>query len=66
MNESVRKMALLGIGIAAITREKAEQFADELVKKGEISEGESREFVKDLMKKSEQQRNELEKRSKKK
>jgi len=34
MNESVRKMALLGIGIAAITREKAEQFADELVKKG--------------------------------
>jgi polyhydroxyalkanoate synthesis regulator phasin len=61
MNESLRKMALLGMGIAALTREKAEQLADELVKKGEITEDESSEFIKDLMKRSEQQKNELEK-----
>ncbi len=61
MNESLRKLALLGIGIAALTREKAEQLADELVQKGEISEDESKEFIKDLMKRSEQQRGELEK-----
>lgn len=61
MNESVRKMVLMGMGIAALTREKVEQLAEELVEKGEISEGESKDFVKDMMKRSEQQRGELEK-----
>ncbi len=61
MNESVRKMVLLGMGIAALTREKAEQLADELVEKGEISEAESRDFVKDMMDRSEQHRTAIEK-----
>ena len=61
MNESVRKMVLLGMGIAALTREKAEQLAAELVEKGEISEAESRDFVKDMMDRSEQHRTAIEK-----
>ncbi len=61
MDDYMKKMILLGYGIAALTREKAEQLAEELVKKGEISEEDSKAFVKDVLKRSETQRNELEK-----
>lgn len=62
MLEYLKKIGLLGIGIAALTREKAEEIVDELVKKGELSSDEGKELVKDLLKKSEDQRKDLAKR----
>lgn len=62
MMDYAKKLGLVGIGFAMLTREKAEKLIDELVKKGEISRKEGDVIVKDLMKKSEAQRKELEKR----
>lgn len=59
MLEYLRKIGLLGIGIAALTKEKAEEIVNEFVEKGELSSEEGKELVKDLLKKSEEQRKEL-------
>jgi len=61
MDDYARKIGLLGLGIAALTKEKAEGIVEELVAKGELSEEEGRTLAKDLLKKSETQRNALEK-----
>ena len=61
MNEYAKKIGLLGLGLAILTKEKAEEFAEELVKTGELNEEESTKFLKDLLKKSEKERSELEK-----
>ncbi len=52
MQETIRKMMMFGVGLAAMTRDKIEELVNELVKKGEMSEKEGREFVNDLMEKS--------------
>ncbi len=62
MKEYIRKIGLLGIGIVALTREKAEELANDLVKKGELTQDEGKALVKDLLKKSEEQGKELTKR----
>jgi polyhydroxyalkanoate synthesis regulator phasin len=59
MLEYLRKIGLLGIGIAALTKEKAEDIVNEFVEKGELSSEEGKELVKDLLKKSEEQRKDL-------
>jgi len=59
MKEYIRKIGLLGIGIAALTKEKADALVDELIKKGELSQEEGRALVEDLMKKSEENSREL-------
>lgn len=59
MLEYLRKIGLLGIGIAALTKEKAEEIVNEFVEKGELSSEEGKDIVKDLLKKSEEQRKEL-------
>ena len=48
----LKKVMLTGVGLAVMTREKAEELGRELVKKGEISEKEGKEFVEELLKKS--------------
>lgn len=57
----VKKVMLTGVGLAVMTKEKAEELGKELVKKGEISEKEGREFVEELLKKSEEARKDFEK-----
>jgi polyhydroxyalkanoate synthesis regulator phasin len=56
----VKKVMLTGVGLAVMTKEKAEELGRELVKKGEITENEGKEFVKELSKKSEEARKDFE------
>ena len=57
----VKKMMYLGVGLAVITKDKAEELTKELIKKGELPENEGKTFVKELMKKSEESKKEIEK-----
>ncbi|MCD6380680.1 hypothetical protein J7M07_09600 [bacterium] len=57
----VKKVMLTGVGLAVMTKEKAEEIGRELIKKGDITEKEGKEFVKDLLKKSEEAKNDFEK-----
>ena len=61
MDEYTRKLALLGIGIAALTREKAEEIVNEFVETGDLSEDDGKKMVKDLMNSSSKHRGDLEK-----
>ncbi|MCK4926971.1 MAG: hypothetical protein KAS11_00755 [Candidatus Aenigmarchaeota archaeon] len=56
----VRKAALLGIGIAAITKEKAENLVKDLIKKGDLNQDEGKKLVTELMTKSKKSKKELE------
>ncbi len=47
-----RKAMLTGFGLIDLTAEKAENMVNELVKRGEIVEGESKKYVDDLMEKA--------------
>jgi polyhydroxyalkanoate synthesis regulator phasin len=48
----IKKLTLASIGAIALTREKAEEMLDELVKKGEITKDERAEALKNLVDKS--------------
>jgi len=50
-----RKSVLAGIGIYSMTREKAQEVIDDLVKKGELSKEEGPQFVKTLMEKADEE-----------
>jgi len=54
-----RKMFLAGLGMLSLTRERANEIAQELIKKGELSQSESKEFVIDLMDKAEKEKDKL-------
>lgn len=60
MLDLIKKSLLTGIGLAVMTKEKAEKLAKDLAAEGELSEKEGREFVDDLVKKSEQARADFE------
>ena len=60
MKDFIKRMMLFGIGLAAMTREKIEEFVNELVKKGEVSEKEGKEMVQELIDKSKKVRKDLE------
>lgn len=62
MKEYIRKMGLLGLGIAVLTKEKAEEIANDLVKKGEINREEGKVLAKDIVTQAEKQSKELTKR----
>lgn len=55
MINTLKKGILLGIGIAALSKERAEKAANKLVKKGTITQRQAQQFVKTLMKIAEQQ-----------
>ena len=61
LSEHIKKIGLLGLGLAIVTKEKADELAAELVEKGEMSQEESQAFVSDLVKKSDRQKTDLEK-----
>ncbi len=60
MSELIRKMGLFGIGVISLTQEKAEEFTQEMIKKGEISREEGKKFVKEVLSEQEKQLKDLE------
>jgi len=60
MNGPFEKTLLAALGAFELTREKVEQFVDELVKKGEVTKEERAEFVKKLTERTKKFRTELE------
>jgi polyhydroxyalkanoate synthesis repressor PhaR len=54
-----RKMFLGGLGLASLTKERANEIAQELIKKGELNQSESKEFVIDIMNKAEKEKDKL-------
>jgi len=59
MFELVRKGILLGIGALDLTRERAETFVDELVKRGELAQKERGMAVEELLKGGEEREKRL-------
>lgn len=60
ISEIFRKMALFGIGAIAISQEKIEEFAQEMVKKGEMNREEGKKFVFEVLAEKDKQRKEVE------
>jgi polyhydroxyalkanoate synthesis regulator phasin len=59
MTNFFKKGILIGMGLVAVTKDKAEELVSELVKRGELSEKEGREAVDDLVNKSKEAKTEL-------
>ncbi|MCL2340090.1 MAG: phasin family protein, partial [Proteobacteria bacterium] len=55
----LKNIAYAGIGAAFLTKEKIEELKSELIAKGKISQEEGRQFVDDLLRKSEKAREQL-------
>jgi polyhydroxyalkanoate synthesis regulator phasin len=60
MFDVVKQAAFAGIGLASLTREKAEQLAAEVARRAKLSEHETKEFQAELACRAEQARKELE------
>lgn len=56
----IRRAVLLGLGVISLTKEKAEDVVDDLIKRGEVASGERFKMVDKLLKEAEKQENELE------
>lgn len=52
MPDLIKNVVLASLGVLSLTREKAENLAKDLIKKGELSETEKAKFVKELMEKA--------------
>ena len=61
MSDLIKKTILTGFGIASLTKEKAEKLVKDLIKEGEVSEGEGSKFVKELLEKVEDNKKSMEK-----
>lgn len=59
MVDLLKKVMLAGLGAFAITREKAEEIVDELIKKGELTEDKRLKTVQDLLDKAREQEDAL-------
>lgn len=60
MSEMIRKMGLFSVGVISLTQEKAEEFTQEMIKKGEISREEGKKFVREVLSEREKQVKDLE------
>jgi len=61
MIDLIKKTFYTGLGAVALTKEKIEELADELVEKGKLSESEVKKFVDDLFEKSESAKEQVKK-----
>jgi len=61
MERIIERMLLAGLGAFTLTKEKAEEIVEELVKRGEITKKDRAEFMKKLLKRSKDTRVEIEK-----
>ncbi len=60
MQELLKKIVSLGFGAMLVSKDKAEEVVNELVKKGELGQEEGKSLVRELMEKGEASVNELE------
>ena len=56
----IKDLINLGLGALVITKEKAEEIVNELVKKGEVGQGEGKELINELIEKGEKSKKEIE------
>jgi len=56
----IKKIGLAGLGLLSITKAKAQEIVNELVKKGDVSKTEGAKLVKDLLEKAEEDKKFLE------
>lgn len=61
MIELVKKALLTGVGVAALSKEKAEELVKDIVEKGKMTEQEGQKLVDQLLTSSEEARKELQK-----
>jgi len=61
MSDLIKKTILAGLGVASLTREKANKLVKDLVKEGEVSECEGSKFVKEILEKVEDNKKTIEK-----
>lgn len=61
MQELIKNMFYLGAGAAFATKEKIDEVRNDLVEKGKMTQDEGRQFVDDLVKRSEKAKDDLEK-----
>lgn len=54
MLDTIKKVAFTGMGVAALTREKIEELAKELIVKGKLTEQEGEKFVQEMFDKAEE------------
>ncbi|MEA2116129.1 MAG: hypothetical protein U9P36_12225 [Thermodesulfobacteriota bacterium] len=60
MKDLLKNVVYAGVGAAFLTRDKIEEVRGELVEKGKITKDEGKEFVDDLIKRSESAKDQLE------
>lgn len=61
MTNAFEKSVNLGLGLLLYSREKVEELVEELVSKGEVSKKDARQFAGDIVRRGEEQREELKK-----
>ncbi|MFT5698109.1 MAG: polyhydroxyalkanoate synthesis regulator phasin [Desulforhopalus sp.] len=54
MFETIKKVAFTGMGVAALTREKVEELAKDLISKGKLTEKEGEKFVQEMVTRAEE------------
>ncbi|ADW18691.1 hypothetical protein Despr_2554 [Desulfobulbus propionicus DSM 2032] len=59
MKEMLKNIVYAGIGAAFLTKEKIEELKGELIEKGKMSQEEGKQFVDDLLRKSEKAKDQL-------
>jgi polyhydroxyalkanoate synthesis regulator phasin len=59
MKDLINKGLAFGLGLAVVSKEQIEKLVDELVKKGEVSAGESKDLIRDLFEKGEAEKKEM-------
>ena len=59
MKETLKNILYTGIGIAFLTKEKVEELKADRIEKGKMSQEEGRQYVDDLLRRSEKARDQL-------
>jgi len=59
MKETLKNILYAGIGAAFLTKDKIEELKGDLIEKGKLTQEEGRQFVDDLMRRSEKAKGEL-------
>lgn len=59
MNDLIKKALSLGVGITVVSKERIEKYVDDLVKRGEVGQSESKELVAKLVQRGEEEQAEL-------
>jgi len=54
MFDTIKKVAFTGMGVAALTREKVEELAKDLIAKGNLTEKEGEKFVQEMVTRAEE------------